>query len=329
MLLARNHWTTSCGLWSIRPVNDPLLPFMERHGAAVLDGGLASELEARGFTLHDRLWSARALVDAPELIAAIHRDYLEAGADVITTATYQATLPGFVARGLTEADARRVLLSGVTLAADVRDASWPRLAGAGRLRPLVAASLGSYGAFLADGSEYAGDYRMSVEALANWHRPRLRLLQESGADLLAFETIPSLPEAEAIVRLLDETEGPPAWISFQARDAARIADGNPVAAAAAVADRSSRIVAIGVNCIPPERVEPLLRALATGTDKPLCAYPNRGDAWDATNRRWISRGLPVDLGAATPRWLAAGARLIGGCCRTTPDDIRAIRAQLP
>jgi homocysteine S-methyltransferase len=307
-------------------VNDPLLPFLSHRGVAVLDGGLATELEARGLDLRDRLWSARALLEAPDLVSAVHRDYLEAGADVITTATYQATIPGLAARGLSEADARSVLLSAVELARRERDAYWVRSAATGRPRPIVAASIGSYGAYLADGSEYRGTYGLSVEALANWHRPRLRALEESGAELLAFETIPSLAEVEAIVRLLAERGGPPAWISFQARDARSLADGAPVERAAMLAEGCPRIVAAGVNCVPPSQVTPLLRAVATGTAKPLVAYPNRGDDWDPVSRGWVGRGIPVDFGREAPVWRAAGARVIGGCCRTTPDDIRAIAA---
>jgi homocysteine S-methyltransferase len=315
-------------VWSISRVGDPLTPFVRWRGTAVLDGGLATELEARGLNLRDRLWSARALLEAPDLVSAIHRDYLEAGADVITTATYQATIPGLVARGLGGADARRVLLSAVALARRARDAHGERAASSDRPRPIVAASIGSYGAYLADGSEYRGEFRLSVEALANWHRSRLRVLEESGAEILAFETIPSLPEAEAIARLLAERDGPPAWISFQARDARQLADGAPLEEAAAIAERSARIVAVGVNCVAPERVLPLLRAIALGTSKPLVAYPNRGDAWDPVARGWVAHERDVDIASLTPAWRQAGARLIGGCCRTTPDDIRAIVAQL-
>ena len=298
-------------MWSIRPVG----PF-DHDTPLVLDGGLASELEARGFPLNDRLWSARAIVDAPALLAAIHRDYLDAGADVVTTATYQATIPGYLARGLTEDEARDAILEGVALTLRERDARKP---GA-----LVAASIGGYGAFLADGSEYRGDYGLSVEALVAWHRPRVRLLEGSGADLLAFETIPSLAEVEAIVRLLAESAGPPSWISLQARDDAHLADGSAIAEAASIAARAHRVVAVGVNCVPPDRVEPLLRVLRAATPRPLVAYPNRGDLWDAIGRRWIPRGHPIDWAADVPAWTSAGARLIGGCCRTTPDDVRAI-----
>jgi homocysteine S-methyltransferase len=264
------------------------------------------------------------LLEAPDLVSQIHRDYLEAGADVITTATYQATIPGLAARGLSAVDARGVLLGAVALARRARDAYWARAMSSDRPRPIVAASIGSYGAYLADGSEYHGDFGLSVEALANWHRPRVRALEESGADMLAFETIPSLPEGEAIARLLAERDGPPAWISFQARDARELADGAPLEEAAALAERAPRIVAAGVNCVAPERVVPLLRALATGTSKPLAAYPNRGDAWNPATRGWVAQGGTTDFATLAPSWRDAGALLIGGCCRTTPDDIRTI-----
>jgi homocysteine S-methyltransferase len=310
-------------------VIDPLRLFIERRGAAVLDGGLATELEARGLVLDDPLWSAGALIDAPAIVSAIHRDYLEAGADVIETATYQATIPGLRARGLKVRDARQVLRSGVLLACRERDLFWERSSrGGDRARPLVAASIGSYGAFLADGSEYTGDYRLEVDQLAAWHRMRLRILEASGADLVAFETIPSMVETRAIVSLLAETDGPPAWMSFQARDAEALADGAPVEAATELAERCSRVVAVGVNCVAPALVAPLLARCATATAKPLAAYPNRGDVWDAATRSWIARGTEVPFDGLARGWRAAGARLIGGCCRTTPDDVRAIVAGL-
>jgi homocysteine S-methyltransferase len=300
-------------------------PFVLRRGAVVLDGGLASELERRGVDLGDPLWSARALLDAPGAIEAVHRDYLEAGADVVTSATYQATLPGLLARGLSEEAAAEALREGVRLALRARDA-FPLPSGAPR--PLVAASIGSYGAFLATGAEYRGGYGLSVDALAAWHRPRVRIFERSGADLLAFETIPSREEVEAIVRVLGEDDGPPAWIAFSATHGARIADGTPVDEAFAIAGSSPRCVAVGVNCVTPELIGPLLARGRSGTDRPLIAYPNRGDVWDPISRSWIRRESPVDLGGLVPAWRAAGAVLIGGCCRTTPADIRSIVAAL-
>lgn len=295
-------------------MSDPFAPFIARRGFVLLDGGLATELERRGLDLRHPLWSARALLEAPEVVAAVHRDYLEAGADVVITATYQAkkgTLPF------------SILQRGVELARRERDAFVAR-APAGRERPLVAASIGPYGASLADGSEYRGAYGLTVEALMDWHRPRLRELEECGADLLALETIPSLAEVDALARLLAERDGPPAWISFQARDAATLAEGTGLAEAASLADRSPRVLAIGVNCVAPELVEPILRTLATATRKHLAAYPNRGDTWDAVSRSWIPRAGVVDFAALGRTWRAAGARLIGGCCRTTPADIAAM-----
>jgi len=283
----------------------------------------------RGVDLDDPLWSARALIDDPATIAAVHRDYLDAGADVIATATYQATIPGLAARGLAEREAASVLVSAVTIARGERDAFWERRRPDDRrARPLVAASIGSFGAFLADGSEYRGDFGLGVDALASWHRPRLRILETSGADVVAFETIPSLVEAEALVRLLAERDGPPAWISFQARDAASLADGAPFDEAVALASRSPRVAAVGINCVAPELVLPLIARCARATSKPVVAYPNRGGAWDPASRRWSDPRAAVAFGELAREWRVAGARLIGGCCRTTPADIRAIAASL-
>jgi len=285
----------------------------------VLDGGLASELEAAGFDLANALWSARALIEAPETVAAVHRNYLEAGADVIETATYQATLPTFTARGLA---------SAVALALTERDRFWSLESAKGdRIRPLVAASIGSYGAILADGSEYRGDYGLDMRSLADWHRPRVRILEESGADLLAFETIPSFVEAHAIAALMDERGGTAAWVSFQVRDTKHLADGTPVAEAVSIVERCERIVAVGVNCVAPSLVTPLLAQCRTATAKPLVAYPNRGGTWEARTKRWTGDDA-IAMGPLAREWREAGAALIGGCCRTTPADIRTISLAL-
>jgi homocysteine S-methyltransferase len=301
-------------------MRDLLSPFLAERGAAVLDGGLATELERRGLNLTDPLWSAKALLDRPALVELVHRDYLAAGADIITTVTYQATVPGLLARGLTEADAVDLLRAGVMVACRAR--------GAHRPEALVAASIGSYGAFLANGAEYRGGYGLSVEALAGWHRPRTRVLESSGADVLAFETIPAREEIEAIVRVLDEADGPPAWISFSARDSVTIADGTLIAEAAALAAAAPRVLAVGVNCVAPELVSSLLRNLRGATDKPLVAYPNRGDVWDSVARGWIVRGTSADYGTLAKEWRELGARIIGGCCGTTPADVRKMSAAL-
>jgi len=310
---------------------NPLSPFLANDGVVVLDGGLATELESRGADLGDPLWSARLLVDAPDLIRQVHAAYFAAGADVATTASYQATFEGFARRGIARGAATDLLRLSVALAIESRDAFWAEPANrAGRRRPLVAASIGPYGAFLADGSEFRGDYGLSREALVEFHRPRLAVLAGSGADLLACETIPCRVEGEALVRLLAERPGPPAWLSFSCRDGRHVRHGEPLADCVALADAVDRVVAVGVNCTAPRHVEPLLRSIAGATSKPLVAYPNRGEDWDAGGRRWVPGG-PVtapDFGALARAWYAAGARLIGGCCRTGPADIRAMAGAL-
>ncbi len=310
---------------------NPFAPILARQGVVLLDGGLATALETRGQDLNDPLWSARVLLDAPEVVRAVHLAYLEAGADCIATATYQATFEGFGAHGLTDADAEAALLEAVRLAVEARDGFWRDPARrAGRVKPLVAASVGPYGAYLADGSEYTGHYDRDEDGLVAFHRRRWFVLAASPADMLACETIPSLAEARALVRLLDETPGRWAWISFQCRDDAHLADGSEVREAVAVCDRSARVAAIGFNCVPPDRVAGLLSRARLATKKPLVAYPNSGERWDAVRKAWMPTEGEADVGLAdrAPAWRALGAAVLGGCCRTGPDTIRRLRAVL-
>ena len=302
-------------------MHNPFTPFIQAHGVVILDGAMATELERRGADIADPLWSAKILLEAPELIRQVHYDYFAAGADVAITASYQASFAGFAARGLTRDEAAALMRLSVTLAQDARDAFWADPSNrAGRTRPLVAASVGPYGAFLADGSEYRGDYGLSRAELIAFHRPRLEVLLDAGPDLLACETIPCLAEAEALCRLLSEYPTVPAWLSFACCDDAHVCHGETLAACVAAADVPN-VVAVGVNCTPPRYVEPLLRSVAGTTDKLILTYPNSGEQWDAAAKCWLP-GTGVTAFAAPARlWYAAGARLIGGCCRTTPADV--------
>ncbi len=297
--------------------------------ACVLDGGLATELELRGHDLDDPLWSARLLLEDPDALRALHGDYLEAGADVVIASSYQASFEGLAARGLSHAAAERALALAVELAREARDAFVASDAARDRPRPLVAASVGPYGAARADGSEYTGAYgeALGEDALAAFHGPRYEVLAASGADVVACETIPSAVEARALVRSIER--GPlPAWISFQCRDGRRLADGTPLAEIAREVAACERVVALGVNCVAPRYVESLLAELARATTKPLVVYPNSGERWDAAARAWSGERDPVAFAAAARRWTELGARAIGGCCRTGPAHVRALRAAL-
>jgi homocysteine S-methyltransferase len=305
---------------------DPLNALLEAQGLVILDGGLATELEARGHDLSDPLWSARLLIDEPEAIRDVHAAYLEAGADCVVSGSYQATVEGFRRRGVGAAEARERLCLSIELARQARDGFW-RSAPRGRRRPLVAASVGPYGAARADGSEYTGSYDRDEAGLLDFHRERFALLAEAGADLLACETLPSGVEARVLLRLLDETPRARAWFSFTARDAAHISDGTPLAEVARELDHE-RIIALGVNCVPPSLVPGLLAELRDATDRPLVVYPNSGEVWDARARRWGGAPEGYDPAAACLSWRDAGARLLGGCCRVGPAAITRMRQRL-
>lgn len=277
------------------------------------DGGLATELEARGHDLSDPLWSARLLADDPHEIVSVHAAFYRAGAAIATTASYQASFEGFASRGIDRAEAAGLLRRSVELAKTARDH-----AGAGGL---VAASVGPYGAALADGSEYRGRYGLSVAALRRWHRPRLEILADAGADVLACETVPDIDEAEALVDLVGSV-GAPAWLSYTI-DGTGTRAGQPLAEAFAVAAGVREIVAIGVNCCAPEDVLPAIE-IAAAAGKPVIVYPNSGERWDG--RGWAGR-RSFSARLAT-QWVAAGARLVGGCCRVGPADIADVAAAL-
>lgn len=310
-------------------IENPLTPFLEQQGTLILDGGLATLLEARGHDLRDHLWSARLLRDDPQAIVDAHSDYLQAGADCIISASYQATIPGFMRAGLSRTEAVDLLQRSVILARQARDAFWQKEAPrGGRLRPLVAASVGPYGAYLADGSEYTGAYGLDAGVLLDFHRERWRLLAAAGPDLMACETIPSGVEAQALARLLPESPSVPAWVSFSCRDEAHLSDGTPLAEVVARLAPLEQVVAIGINCTAPRFIPALIRVARAVTSKPVLVYPNSGETYDVTRRLWLGQAEPQEFGALSERWRAAGASLIGGCCRTGPEHVRAIRSHL-
>jgi len=279
----------------------------------ISDGGLATELEARGHDLSDDLWSARLLVDAPEEITAVHAAFFRAGAAFATTASYQASFAGFASSGIGRDDAARLMRRSVELARTARDE-----VGAEDL--WVAASVGPYGAALAHGEEYRGRYGLTVAQLANWHLPRLEILADAGADVLAIETLPDIDEAEALVGLIGDL-GVPAWLSYTI-DGTSTRAGQPLADAFAVAAGVPEIVAVGVNCCSPADVLPAITIARHVTDKPVIVYPNSGEEWDGASRTWVGQARwSADL---APQWVAAGASIIGGCCRVHPADIAEI-----
>ncbi|MFF5425613.1 MULTISPECIES: homocysteine S-methyltransferase [unclassified Streptomyces] len=286
-------------------------------GVLVLDGGLSNQLEAQGCDLSDALWSARLLTDGPEQIEAAHTAYVRAGARVLLTSSYQATFEGFARRGVERAEAERLLVRSVELA---REAA----SGAGA-EVWVAASVGPYGAMLADGSEYRGRYGLSVRELERFHRPRIEVLAGAGPDVLALETVPDADEAEALLRAVAGC-GVPVWLSYTV-DGGRTRAGQEQAEAFAVAAGNEQVVAVGVNCCDPADAEEAVATAVAVTGKPAVVYPNSGERWDAEARGW--RGDVAFDPALATAWTAAGARLVGGCCRVGPATIAALSALLP
>jgi homocysteine S-methyltransferase len=289
--------------------------------AHVLDGGLASELEYLGASIDGPLWSAHVLEEAPEKIVAVHRAYIEAGADCIETASYQVSRMGYAEIGLGPDRADAALLRSVALARQAA-AEFPHR------HTLIAASLGPYGAALHNGAEYHGNYACTHAELVEFHRERIEVLAAATGtgrpDLLAFETLPSLDEALAIGEALAGRPDLRAWFSFTCRDAEHVAHGERLSDCAAAVARFPQTVAIGVNCTAPSLMRALIVELRSATALPVLVYPNSGEGWDAAHRCWTGTNDPASYGSLAREWFAAGAQMVGGCCRTRPQHIRQV-----
>ncbi|WP_432061613.1 homocysteine S-methyltransferase [Streptomyces sp. S1] len=282
----------------------------------VLDGGLSNQLEAQGCDLSDALWSARLLADGPERIEEAHTAYVRAGARVLITSGYQATFEGFARRGVGREEAARLLARSVELARSAAESTTEEV--------WVAASVGPYGAMLADGSEYRGRYGLSVRELAAFHRPRIEAFAAAGPDVLALETVPDADEAEALLRAAEGC-GLPVWLSYTV-EGGRTRAGQDLAEAFAVAAGNDRVVAVGVNCCDPADAGPAVETAVAVTGKPAVVYPNSGERWDARARDW--RGGAAFGPERATAWVRAGARLVGGCCRVGPAAITALAETL-
>ncbi len=315
-------------------MDSSFLPLLARRAPVRLDGGLATSLEERGHQLTDALWSARLLLDAPDELVAVHGAFLAAGADVVSTASYQLAARSLAAAGRDPGLEAPLLTRSVELArqavtdhaepapqpaTDHLDVAGMDVADAGG--PCVAASVGPYGAVLGGGAEYRGRYGCTVDDLVAFHAPRVEALVAAGPDVLACETLPSGDEVAALAQVLRGT-GIPAWVSVTpGADGRTTPEGQPLADALAPIRDVDEVVAVGVNCCPPERVAPALDALAV-LEQPLLTYPNLGARWDAAHGWWRADGDREVIARAVPTWLERGVRLLGGCCGTSPDDVR-------
>lgn len=292
----------------------------------VLDGAMATELERRGADISGPLWSAHVLDQSPATIAAVHLDYLRAGADCISTASYQVSSHGYRELGqdrtTAEDMAERALRHSVRLAEQAR----AQYAGEDTRRVRIAASLGPWGAALHNGAEYHGRYTISFDDLVRFHAERLAVLADTRADLVAFETIPSVSEARSILRALEQFPALTAWLSFTCRDATHVAHGEPLRDCAEAVAISPQIAAVGINCTAPHLVASLIAEARAGAGDrmPVIVYPNSGETWDASTRSWRGTSDPADYGVRARTWFAAGAQAVGGCCRTGPAHIAAI-----
>ena len=305
---------------------------LEKQDIIILDGALGTELERQGYDVSGRLWSAKYLLENPQIIQDLHEDYVRAGSNIITTSSYQASIPAFVEAGLSLDKADDLLKETVFLAQAAVKNVWQGLSLDEQQRsyPLIAGSVGPYAAFLADGSEYTGAYHLSEKEFKDFHRPRIQALLDAGCDLLALETIPNGAETKALVHLLSE-EFPQVevYLSFTAQTVSAISDGTLIEEVGRLAQSSPQVLAVGFNCTAPHLIAPLLEKLKQVCDKPLLAYPNSGEIYNVATNTWQDNPeQQLCLTDYSHLWKKQGVQLFGGCCRTRPEDIRQLAGEL-
>ena len=292
----------------------------------LIDGGLSNVLEGHGCDLDHQLWTASLIADQPEAIIRTHLEYLKAGAHCITTASYQASIAGLREKGFNSNEAKSLILKSVELA----EIAIKRAINEGliKTKPIIAASIGPYGAYLADGSEYRGNYGVSDETLVSFHQERINILDKSKADLLAIETIPSLQEANVLSDLTIQCDKP-VWISFSCKDEQLLNDGSKITDAISIFRDHSRVFAVGVNCTQPQYISSLISSIKEfAGNKKIVVYPNSGEAYNARDKTWVGVSDPDAFIAMAEEWLGLGADIIGGCCRIGPSHIRALKQLL-
>jgi len=292
----------------------------------ILDGGFATELEKKGFNLNDRLWSAKIIAESPEAVIDVHLSYLNAGADCIITSSYQATIPGFISAGYSRQEAVDLIAKSVAIANDairIFHESSPDMSK--RPQPFIAASAGCYGAYLADGSEYRGDYHLDLEEYKNFHRERVDILADAGAEIIAFETFPSMEEAVAVAELMDEYRDIQYWIVFTVKNAVSTSHGDNFEDCIRLLHGRKNLIAAGINCSSPEFISPILDTIDVEFKKNFAVYPNSGEHFHTDCSCWEDDPSVSDFSRLAEEWYSKGAALIGGCCRTGPGDILKIK----
>lgn len=296
----------------------------QKKNLIILDGPMGTELERRGYDVNDALWSAKFLKENPDAIKTIHRDYYEAGADIVTCASYQATIPGFLKAGLSETEAEELIRRSMQLVFDARREWWENGGkDLGRVYPMAAGDIGPYGAYLADGSEYTGNYHLTEKEYRDFHLRRMEILKDAGAEIFAVETCPRLDEALVSAKLLEELKSD-YWISFTFKNKGEISDGTSIREVAKALEGLPHLQAVSVNCTAPELVSGIISNFKACSDLPFMAYPNSGEVYDGITKTWHGvEGGNSNLENAIS-WYIDGVAAIGGCCRTRPEDIKAI-----
>ncbi|NME66637.1 homocysteine S-methyltransferase [Flammeovirga aprica] len=287
----------------------------------ILDGGLSNALEQEGADLNHHLWSAKLLIEQSEMIEKVHYNYLRAGARCIITSSYQATIDGFLKEGKSNTESIELLKQTTALAVNAKNKF---LQEQPKEKIFIAGSIGPYGAFLADGSEYRGNYNKSVEELVAFHQKRFSIIDNTAIDFLACETVPSFDEVKAIATLLKSAKHK-GWISCSCKDGMHLNDGTPIREVAEFLKEEANVYAMGVNCTKPIYISSLIKEIRKANKEiKIVVYPNSGQVYHTDTKTWSGISDPHHCGMMAQEWVKLGADIVGGCCQMGYTHIKAM-----
>lgn len=292
--------------------------WLTEQDVVIIDGSMSRLLEAQDIQTNHKLWTALALIEAPEAVYQVHKRYFDAGANIAITDSYQASVKSFADLGYSESEAIALIKKSVQLAQQAKaDAKAPQT-------KWVAGSVGPYGAYLSNGSEYTGNYHIADTEMYAFHETRIKALVEAGVDLLAIETIPRLDELSVILSIVAQFDVP-ALASISLKDTTHMANGDDLKDFQALVEADPTVVAYGINCIAPKAVAPTIEQLAKHATKPLLAYPNSGAIFDPVSKTWSEEvNTKAIFSIEAKDWHQKGAKLIGGCCCASDSDIATL-----
>ena len=285
----------------------------------LLDGSMSFPMEQLGYNLKNKLWTGKALINNPDLIKDIHKGYIDAGADFISTSTYQISFDRLKNMGYQSEEIKKIFQKSVDIVKDAIEES--------KLKKeiKIVGSFGPYASYDPEASEYIGEYDSTDIEIKKFHLNNIRIIEETDLDIILYETIPCLREIKILSEALSHSTKE-IWISITCNEEMEFRDGSSFKDACEIISKIEKITTMGINCFSPLLVKKAIDLLKKYSNKKILIYPNSGEIYNPKERFWT--GNNEFNNSMIKNWLSLYPDIIGGCCRIGYDDIKKMRVEI-